>query len=575
MDGGFNLQDFNNFKYDEALSEKNRAEDITRVLYPNDVQKAGKVLRLAQQYFFVSASVQDLLKKYQEEYPNDKRFKDFPKYHIIQLNDTHPVIAIPELIRILMDDHGLLWDEAWDITKETFAFTNHTVLPEAMERWSFDIIDEVSSRCKDIMIEIDRRMVEDFKKNGMKYEDIKRFRIVEDNQINMAWLACYVSTKINGVAEIHTSILKRDTLYNWDKLYPGKIINKTNGVTPRRWLQYSNPELAKFITKNLGSEDWTHDLSLLKDLEKFINDKEVLKELNDIKHINKVKLAKYIKKTEGVEIDPDSIFDIQIKRLHEYKRQLLNALHILYLYNQLKNNEDFDMVPRTFIFGAKAAPGYFRAKGIIKFINEIANLVNNDEQTNDKLKVVFIQNYRVSSAEKLFPACDVSEQISTAGKEASGTGNMKFMMNGSPTLGTFDGANVEIFREAGEENNFVFGARVEELEEIAGSYNPKEIYENNSDVKEAIDYLINGKLSDNGTYMFQDIYRELTGIYDRGDQYYLLKDFDSYKDTQKEINDSYKDREKWAQKCLMNIANSGKFSSDRTILEYCNEIWDI
>lgn len=573
--GGFDFNKFNDFKYDESIAAKNRAEDITRVLYPNDIQRAGKVLRFIQQYFFVSASVQDMIKRYLEAYPEDGKFKNFTKYHVIQLNDTHPVIAIPEFMRLLIDDHNLSWDEAWDVVTDLFAYTNHTVLPEALERWSLDIVDEVAPRCKDIVIEIDRRMVEKFSKT-MPQEEVNRYKIIENSSMNMAWLAIYVAKKVNGVAEIHTNILINDTLKDWYKIYPDKFVNKTNGVTPRRWLQYANPELTDFINKHLASEEWKHDLTKLKGLMKFIEDEEVLEELNQIKFKKKEELAKYILENEGVELDPHSIFDIQVKRLHEYKRQLLNALHIIYLYNELKENPDLDIVPRTFIFGAKAAPGYFRAKAIIKFINEIANLINNDESINGKIKVVFVQNFRVTYGEKIYPASDVSEQISTAGKEASGTGNMKFMMNGTVTLGTYDGANVEIFREAGLDNNYLFGASVEELEEIKDSYNPKEFYYTDQKLKACVDYLINESLiSDGGNYMFLDIYKELVGEYGRGDTYYVLKDFASYRQAQEKIDRDFRDKKLWAKKCLANLANSGKFSSDRTILEYCEEIWEI
>ncbi len=578
IDGGFDFDDFNNFQYDKAVGDKNRAEDITRVLYPNDIQRDGKLLRLTQQYFFVSASILDLIKKYKKNFPEDDRFENFSSYHVLQLNDTHPVIALPELMRILLDDEKLSWDEAFKIASESFAFTNHTVLQEALEKWSLDLIDEVAPRCKDIIVEIDRRLMEDLDKAGIDKKDLHKYRIVHDGMVEMAFLATYMAKSINGVAEIHTEILKADTLNPWYKLYPEKFNNKTNGVTPRRWLQYSNPELTLLINELLGSEDWQKDLSRLKELEKFQDDPEVLDRLNEIKFTKKKQLADYIEKTEGIKINPNSIYDIQIKRLHEYKRQLLNALHIVDLYNRIKENPNIDMVPRTFIFGAKAAPGYFRAKGIIKFINEIADLVNNDPEVNDKLQVVFVQNYRVSYAEKLFPAADLSEQISTAGKEASGTGNMKFMMNATPTIGTLDGANVEIFREAGLENNYLFGAKVEELEEIKDSYDPKWYYHNYQDIKDAVNILIDeSKISDGGRYYFLDIYNELVNPQDgsRGDNYYLLKDFHSYKTAHQKVDEDYRDRRKWAKKCLLNLANSGIFSSDRTIGEYAEEIWKL
>lgn len=579
IDSGFNFDLFNNFQYSEAIAGMNRARDITRVLYPNDIQRAGKLLRLKQQYFFTSASIQDLVIRYKDNFPEDSKFDHFSEMTAIQLNDTHPVIAIPELMRILIDVEGLSWDRAYEIAREVFAFTNHTVLQEALEKWPLDIVDEVSPRCLTLIKEIDAKMLSDLEtRKGIMGDDLGLYRIVHDGVVEMAYLAVWMSTSVNGVAQIHTSILKSETLAPWFKLFPQKFNNKTNGVTPRRWLMYSNPDLADFITKKLGSEDWHQDLTLLKGLEKYLDDEETLRELNAIKAKRKRDLADYVLRTEGIAIDPESIFDIQIKRLHEYKRQLLNALHILYLYNQLKRNPGKDMVPRTFLFGAKAAPGYFRAKAIIKFINEIAHTVNSDPDTRDKLRVVFLQNYRVSSAEKLFPAADVSEQISTAGKEASGTGCMKFMMNATPTLGTYDGANIEIFREAGEENNYRFGATVEELNSIAESYNPKEYYFKDREIKQVVDCLLDDQtFHDNGTFMFLDIYNSLVKPQhgERGDQYYVLYDFRKYLEAQERIDRDYRDRLGWAKKCLVNLANAGYFSSDRTIKEYAKEIWKI
>lgn len=575
--GGFNFTDFNDFRYDKSVSEKNRAEDVTRVLYPNDNIRAGKLLRLLQQYFFVSASMQELIQKHKRNHPEDKNFSQFHKYNIMQLNDTHPVIAIPEIIRILLDEENQSWDDAFSVATKVFAFTNHTVLQEALEKWDLELIHEVSPRSVDIIKEIDRRLLEDLRKKGYTEEELEPYRIVRGEMVEMAFLATYMSTSINGVAEIHTNILKKDTLNQWYKFYPEKFNNKTNGVTPRRWLQYANPELTAYVDSLIG-EEWKHDISKLKELEKFADDEEVLDIFNKIKHEKKVRLAKYIKKYEGIEINPNSIFDIQIKRLHEYKRQLLNALHILHLYYQLKENPDFDMTPRTFIFGAKAAPGYFRAKGIIKFINELSKMINNDPDVNDKLKVVFIQNYRVSYAEYLFPAADVSEQISTAGKEASGTGNMKFMMNATITLGTMDGANVEIFREAGLENNYLFGRKEEELVELVRTYNPVKVYESNESLKRVVDALLKEKnISDNGTNHFLDIYNSLIDPKDgnRPDVYFVLEDFQSYIEAQQKIDKDYRDRRAWARKGLINMANSGFFSSDRTIRSYAEEIWKI
>lgn len=575
--GGFSFADFNDFRYDESVSEKNRAEDITRVLYPNDNVRVGKLLRLLQQYFFVSASMKELIQKHKANHPEDKNFSQFHKYNILQLNDTHPVIAIPELIRILLDEENQSWDDAFAVATKVFAFTNHTVLQEALEKWDLELIHEVSPRAVDIIKEIDLRLLEDLRAKGYTEDEIEPYRIVRGELVEMAFLATYVSTSINGVAEIHTNILKKDTLNQWYELYPEKFNNKTNGVTPRRWLQYSNPELTAYVDSLIG-EDWKKDITKLEELEKFADDEEVLDKFNEIKHEKKVQLAKYIKKHEGIEIDPNSIFDIQIKRLHEYKRQLLNALHILHLYYELKENPDLDMHPRTFIFGAKAAPGYFRAKGIIKFINELSKLINNDPEVNGKLKVVFVQNYRVSYAEYLFPAADVSEQISTAGKEASGTGNMKFMMNATPTLGTMDGANVEIFREAGLENNYLFGRKEEELAEIVDSYDPVKVYESNKDLKKVVDALLKEeKISDNGTNHFLDIYNSLIDPKDgnRADVYFVLEDFQSYVEAQQKIDKDYRGRRAWARKGLINMANSGFFSSDRTIKNYAEDIWKI
>lgn len=573
----FDFGKFNNYEYDQAVSEKNRAEDITRVLYPNDMQRAGKVLRLKQQYFFCSASIQDMVEKYKKDYPEDLKFENFSKYHVIQLNDTHPIMAIPELIRVLVDENGIFFDDALAIAKEVFAFTNHTVLQEALERWDRDIMLEVNPRCLEIIEKINQILVEEFKQRGYSEEQIDPYRIERFGQVHMANLAIYVGFSVNGVAALHTEILKDDTFSHWYKVRPEIFNNKTNGITPRRWLVYANRELTSFITQKLGTDQWKYDLSLLKDLEKYLDDEKVLNELLNIKQIKKEQLAKYILEKEGIKVDPTSIFDIQVKRIHEYKRQHLNILHIIYLYHKLKKNPDMDFTPTTFIFGGKAAPGYFRAKGMIKLANEVARVVNNDPDVNKKLKVVFVENYRVTYGEKLFPAADVSEQISTAGKEASGTGNMKFMLNGALTLGTLDGANIEIFDHAGEENNYRFGATVEELNEIMDTYNPVEFYSKDSDIKDVVDSLVSGEFKDNNTYMFLDIYNELINPQNgqRGDSYFLLKDFKSYAKAHEKINKEYRDRLEWSRKCLKNIANAGFFSSDRTILDYANDIWKI
>lgn len=573
----FDFGKFNNYEYDQAVSEKNRAEDITRVLYPNDMQRAGKVLRLKQQYFFCSASIQDMVEKYKKDYPEDLKFENFSKYHVIQLNDTHPIMAIPELIRVLVDENGIFFDDALAIAREVFAFTNHTVLQEALERWDRDIVLEVSPRSLEIIEKINQILVEEFKQRGYSEEQIDPYRIERFGQVHMANLAIYVGFSVNGVAALHTEILKDDTFSHWYKVRPEIFNNKTNGITPRRWLVYANRELTSFITQKLGTDQWKYDLSLLKDLEKYLDDEKVLNELLNIKQIKKDQLAKYILEKEGIKVDPTSIFDIQVKRIHEYKRQHLNILHIIYLYHKLKKNPDMDFTPTTFIFGGKAAPGYFRAKGMIKLANEVARVVNSDPDVNKKLKVVFVENYRVTYGEKLFPAADVSEQISTAGKEASGTGNMKFMLNGALTLGTLDGANIEIFDHAGEENNYRFGATVEELNEIMDTYNPVEYYSKDSDIKDVVDSLVSGEFKDNNTYMFLDIYNELINPQNgqRGDSYFLLKDFKSYAKAHEKINKEYRDRLEWSRKCLKNIANAGFFSSDRTILDYANDIWKI
>lgn len=573
----FDFAKFNNYEYDDAVAEKNRAEDITRVLYPNDMQRAGKVLRLKQQYFFCSASIQDMVEKYKRDFPEDLQFKNFAKYHVIQLNDTHPIMAIPELIRVLVDENGIFFEDALEICSKVFAFTNHTVLQEALERWDKDIVLEVSPRCLEIIEKINEKLVKEFNAKGYSEEQIDPYRIERFGQIHMANLAIYVGFSVNGVAALHTEILKADTFKHWYKLRPEMFNNKTNGITPRRWLVYANRELSSFITEKLGTDEWKYKLDLLKGLEKYKDDEKVLEELWDIKQTKKNQLAKYILDTEGVKIDPESIFDIQIKRIHEYKRQHLNVLHIIYLYHKLKKNPDMEFTPTTFIFGGKAAPGYFRAKGMIKLANEVARVVNADPDVNDKIKVVFVENYRVSYAEKLFPAADISEQISTAGKEASGTGNMKFMLNGALTLGTLDGANIEIFDHAGEENNFRFGATVEELNEIMDSYNPVEYYSKDPDIKDVVDSLVSGEFKDEGSYMFLDIYNELIKPQNgqRGDSYFLLKDFKSYAKAHERVNEAYKDKIDWSRKCLINIANAGFFSSDRTILDYAADIWKI
>ena len=565
----------------KAFKEKNDAEAITAVLYPNDSTDAGKKLRLKQQYFFSSASLQDILKKYKAKYGND--FSKLSKEYAIQLNDTHPVVSVPELCRILVENEGLSFNKALKICKEVFAYTNHTVMAEALEKWSIKLFKSVLPNVYKYVVKINNALIKDLEKMGITGTDVEKYQIIDnpydDNKawyiIHMARLAIYASHSTNGVAAIHTEILKNDALKEWYEIYPERFNNKTNGITQRRWLALANEELAGFINDKIGN-GWITNLDELKKLEKFKSDKNVIKEFDAIKKIKKQQLAEYIKEKEGIDVNPNFIFDIQVKRLHEYKRQLLNAFSILDIYYGLKDGRIKDFTPTVFIFGAKAAPGYARAKGIIKFINEIAKMIANDPEVNDKLQVVFISNYCVSYAEKITPAADVSEQISTAGTEASGTGNMKFMLNGAVTLGTYDGANVEIVAEAGEENNYIFGARVEDLEKIKDSYDPKKIYNNNPRIKKVVDTLIDGTLSDDGTGLFQNLYNSLfeTLPWEKADKYYLLEDLMSYCDAKLQVNKDYADTLKFREKCFMNTANAGKFSSDRTILQYAKEIWE-
>lgn len=569
--GKFNQQD-----YLHATQQKTLAEDISRVLYPNDSTDEGKKLRLKQQYFFVSASLQDIVKKYKKVHGND--FDKFAEFTAIQLNDTHPVIAIPELMRIFIDIEGISWEKAWSIVEKTFAYTNHTILAEALEKWWVGLYEQVVPRVYQITQGIDNQLREllEQKFPGDKARQ-DRMRIINGNMIHMAWLAIYGSHKVNGVAALHTEILKNKELKDWYELYPEKFLNKTNGITQRRWLLQSNPQLASLITELIG-DAWITDLSELKKLEAYLDDEKVLKRILDIKHEKKVELAEFLKRTQGIEINPDSIFDVQIKRLHEYKRQLLNIFQIIGLYNKLKLNPSMNFTPVTYIFGAKAAPGYFVAKGIIRLINEVAQMINKDPDVNSKLKVVFVENYRVSVAQKLFPAADISEQISTAGKEASGTGNMKFMLNGALTLGTMDGANVEIVEEAGKENNYIFGLTVKEVEEMrANGYDPHVPYNCVEGLKKIVDSLVDGTFSDLGNGVYGTIHRSLmeNAPWHQADQYFVLEDYEAYRRTQQLINKEYTFRMDWARKQLKNIANAGKFSSDRTIKEYAEEIWNI
>jgi starch phosphorylase len=569
--GKFNQQD-----YLHATQEKTRAEDISRVLYPNDSTDEGKKLRLKQQYFFVSASLQDILRKFKKVH--GRNFEKFSEFTAIQLNDTHPVIAIPELMRLLLDVEGVSWEKAWGIVEKTFSYTNHTILAEALEKWWVGLYEQVVPRIYQITQGINDQLkgllAEKFPDDSARQD---RMSIIQGNMIHMAWLAIYGSHTINGVAALHTEILKNKELKDWYEIYPERFQNKTNGITQRRWLLKSNPQLAKLITELLG-EEWITDLSQLKRLEEYINDEGILKRILEIKHEKKIELVNYLRETQGIEINPNSIFDMQIKRLHEYKRQLLNIFHVIGLYNKLKLNPSMEFNPVTYIYGAKAAPGYLLAKGIIRLINEVAQVVNRDPDVNGKLKIVFVENYRVSVAEKLFPAADISEQISTAGKEASGTGNMKFMLNGALTIGTLDGANVEIVEEAGIENNYIFGLKVNEIEEMrTKGYDPHVPYNNVEGLKKIVDSLIDGTFNDLGTGIYSNIHRSLmeNAPWQQADQYFVLEDFEAYRKAQKTINKEYRDRMGWAKKQLMNIANAGKFSSDRTIKEYADEIWHI
>ncbi|MDY0236150.1 MAG: glycogen/starch/alpha-glucan phosphorylase [Gudongella sp.] len=569
----FDFQAFNNQQYALAVREKNQAENIAKVLYPNDSYEEGKKLRLKQQYFFVSASLQDIIRGYKI---NHSDFSEFHNSFSIQLNDTHPAVAIPELMRLLVHIEGVEFEYAWEIVKKTFGYTNHTLLAEALEQWPIRYYQELIPRIYEIIQRINSMLLIELNNMGINENEFSKYEIIHNDNIRMAWLSIYGSKSINGVARLHTDLLINHELKDWYRIYPEKFNNKTNGITQRRWLLQANPELSKLVTELLGSDEWITNLDALKGLEKYAEEKSVLDRFLEIKKIKKIQLSEYIYQVEGIKIDPDSIFDIQIKRLHEYKRQLLNALHILYLYFEIKDNPDLDITPRTFIFGGKAAPGYFRAKGIIKFINDIAELVNNDKSIDNKLKVVFVQNYRVSYAEKLFPAADISEQISTAGKEASGTGNMKFMLNGAPTIGTYDGANIEIAEEAGEENSFIFGLRVEDINLIYDSYNPESEYYNNPKLKRVMDTLIDGTFNDtSGAY--KEIFNSIIygAPWHRADNYFILKDFAEYRIAQEAVDSAYRDRYLWAKKCWLNLTNAGKFSSDRTIKQYADDIWNI
>ena len=569
----FDYDAFNSQRFTDAIVDRERTMDISRVLYPNDTTFEGKVLRVRQQYFFCSASLQAIVDNYVAEHGSDLR--GFAEYNAIQLNDTHPVLAIPELMRILMDEHGLGWEDAWDVVSRTFAYTNHTVLAEALETWDIHIFDRLFPRISEIVREIDRRFRIDMSERGVDGATIDYMAPVSGNTVRMAWIACYASYSINGVAALHTEIIKRETLKEWYAIWPERFNNKTNGVTPRRWLKQCNPRLATLLDEVTGSDRWVTDLDALSEYTGAGNS-ELYARLAQIKHANKVDFAAWIKDREGVEIDPDAIYDVQIKRLHEYKRQLLNAFYVLDLYFRIKDNPALDVPKRVFIFGAKAAPGYIRAKAIIKLINTIADLVNNDPDINGRIKVVFVHNYNVSPAEHIIPVADISEQISMAGKEASGTSNMKFMMNGALTLGTLDGANVEILEAVGEENAYIFGATDDELPELRRHYDPRWHYENVPGLKRVIDALTDGTLDDSNSGWFHDLrWSLLESGYEPADVYYVLGDFASYRETKDRMAQDYRDQEGWSRKAWINITRSGRFSSDRTISDYAREVWHI
>lgn len=571
----FDLQSFDRGDYNKAVEEQNLAKTIVEVLYPNDNHIQGKELRLKQQYFFISATIQQVLTKFMKSHDDLNQLPDKVVFHI---NDTHPSLAVPELMRVLMDDYRLEWDEAWAITNKTCAYTNHTIMSEALEKWPIELFSRLLPRIYQIVEEINRRFVMDIvDKFGKDNDRIRRMAIVADGMVKMAWLCIVGAYSVNGVARLHTEILKAEELRDFYEMYPEKFNNKTNGITQRRFLLHANPKLTDWVTRKIG-DGWITDLTELKKLEQYVDDPHAQKEFMHIKYENKVRLAEYIKKHNGIEVDPRSIFDIQVKRLHEYKRQLMNILHIMHLYSELRNNPDLDMIPRTFIFGAKSAPGYERAKMIIKLICNVADVINNDHTINNKLKVVFIENYVVSNAEIIFAAADVSEQISTASKEASGTGNMKFMLNGAVTIGTMDGANIEIVEEAGRENAFIFGLSSDEVikHQHDGDYDPWDIYNTNQAVRNVVTQLINGYYSPENPDLFRMIYDSL--LYDTGapaDQYFILKDFEDYAEAQRQVDMAYRNQSKWAKMVMMNTANAGKFSSDRTIEEYATEIWKL
>ena len=566
----FNLDSFDKGEYQKAVEQENLARTICEVLYPNDNHMAGKELRLKQQYFFISASVQRAIAKYKETHDDIRKFHEKVTF---QLNDTHPTVAVAELMRILVDEEGLEWDEAWEITRKTCAYTNHTIMAEALEKWPIELFSRLLPRVYQIVEEINRRFVIEIQnKYPGDQEKIRKMAILYDGQVRMAHLAIAGSYSVNGVARLHTDILKKRELTDFYEMMPEKFNNKTNGITQRRFLLHGNPLLASWVTDKIG-DDWITNLDHLKHLKVYVDDEKCQQEFMNIKYQNKVRLAKYIKEHNGIDVDPRSIFDCQVKRLHEYKRQLMNILHVMYLYNEIKAHPDMDIVPRTFIFGAKAAAGYYTAKLTIKLINAVADKINNDPSINGKIKVVFIEDYRVSNAELIFAAADVSEQISTASKEASGTGNMKFMLNGALTLGTMDGANVEIVEEVGKENAFIFGLSADQVMEYEknGNYNPRDVYNNNQDVRQVLTQLVNGFYSPENPELFRALYDALL----EKDTYFTLLDFDSYKEAHNRIDAAYRDEEHWARTAMLQTASAGKFSSDRTIEEYAKEMWHL
>ena len=573
----FQLDSFDRGDYHKAVEQENLAKNIVEVLYPNDNHIAGKELRLKQQYFFVSASIQAAITKFKKKHGDISKL---PEKVTFQMNDTHPTVAVAELMRILLDEENLGWNEAWDITTKCCAYTNHTIMAEALEKWQIDLFSRLLPRIYQIIQEIDRRFIAQVRAQYPGNEEkVKKMAILMDGQVKMAHLAIVAGYSVNGVAKLHTEILKNQELKDFYQMMPEKFNNKTNGITQRRFLMHANPLLADWVTEKLGTKEWITDLSKMSGLKEWLDDEEALKEFMTIKFKNKERLAAYIKEHNGVEVDPRSIFDVQVKRLHEYKRQLLNILHVMYLYNQIKEHPEMSFYPKTYIFGAKASAGYIRAKEIIKLINSVADVINNDRSINGKLKVVFIEDYRVSNAELIFAAADISEQISTASKEASGTGNMKFMMNGAPTLGTMDGANVEIVDEVGIDNAFIFGLSADEVinYEQNGGYNPYDIYNNDPDIHRVVDQLVDGTYSNGDTEMYRDLYNSLLNNQggSRADMYFILKDFRSYADAQARAMEAYKDKEKWAKMALKNTACCGKFSADRTIQEYVDDIWHL